>query len=294
MKLFDLHCDTLYEMYFQNKDFTKSDLDISLDKAKCFEEYRQVLAIYSDNKLNEKECYEQFLKIYGNYKNRIPSDFTHILAIEGGKALNGKIENLDLFYSMGVRILTLVWGDVCSLGGAHDTDEGLSDFGFEVVDRCFKCGIIPDVSHASDKMFWQVYECAKSNNKSFIASHSNSRAVFSHSRNVSDEMFSAIVECGGLVGINLEPTHTADADDIINTIRHIKHFLSLGGEKTVCLGCDFDGRTRKRKDIPDISYLPELYSEMIKNGISQAVADDIFYNNANKYFEYVIQKDEMK
>ena len=287
MKLFDLHCDTLYEMYFQNQFFTDNSLDISLKKAECFDAYSQVLVVYSDNKLSEEECYIQFFEIYKIYKERVPKDFPHILAIEGGKALNGSIDNLRKFYDMGVRILTLVWGGVCSLGGAHDTQAGLSEFGFEVLDTCFELGIIPDVSHASDKMFWEVYETAKQKKKPFIASHSNSRAVFNHSRNLSDEMFCAISEIGGLVGINLEPTHTSDTDDILNTVSHIKHFISLGGEKTICLGCDFDGRTRKREDIPDISYLPKLYYALTENDVSVNEVDDIFYNNANNFFKLI-------
>ena len=294
MKLFDLHCDTLYEMYFQGQGFFDNSLDISQKKAKCFKEYRQVLAIYSDNKLSEEDCFKQFFEIYNTYKKEIPEDFLHILAIEGGKALNSDIKNLDLFYSLGVRILTLVWGGECSLGGAHDTDIGLTDFGRRVVYRCFELGIIPDVSHASDRMFMQVCEIAKEKSKPFIASHSNSRKVFPHSRNLSDEMFSMIRDCKGLVGINLEPTHSGKTDAIENTVKHIIHFLDLNGEKTVCLGCDFDGRTRKRADLPDISYLPLLYDTLIENKIPKKTVDDIFYNNAYNFFKFQFQKDVKK
>ena len=85
-----------------------------------------------------------------------------------------RIENLKKLYDMGVRFLTLVWAGECSLGGAHDTDIGLTDFGYEVLNGCFELGIVPDVSHASDVMFWQVYEEAKRRGKPFVATHSNS------------------------------------------------------------------------------------------------------------------------
>ncbi len=281
MKLFDLHCDTLYEMYKRDCRFDTNTLNISLDKAACFESYAQVLAVWSENTLSEEECFEQFLRVYDIYKERIPKDFRHILAVEGGKALGGRIDNLKLMYDMGVRFLTLVWAGECSLGGAHDTDVGLTDFGYEVLDTCFELGIIPDVSHASDKMFWQVYEEAKKRGKPFVATHSNSRTVHNHRRNLTDEMFCAIKEAQGVVGISLEPTHTCDGEPTVkDRVKHILHYISLGGKDTVCLGCDLDGVTRNTADIPDISYLPKLYEALKAEGVD---ADKIFYNNANNF-----------
>lgn len=282
MKLFDLHCDTLYEMYKRDQGFDKNRLNISLEKASCFEEYRQVLAVWSQNELSEEECFEQLLRIYEVYKASIPEDFPHVLAVEGGKALGGRIENLKRLYTMGVRFLTLVWAGECSLGGAHGTDIGLTDFGYEVLYGCFELGIIPDVSHASDKMFWQVYGEAKKRGKPFVATHSNSRSVHSHPRNLTDEMFCAIKECQGVVGISLEPTHTAEGEPSVKDIcRHILHYISLGGEDCVCLGCDLDGVTRNIKDIPDISHLPKLYEALKAEGVD---ADKIFYDNANNFY----------
>ncbi len=288
MRLFDLHCDTLYEMYKQDQNFEHNSLNISLEKAKCFSEYKQILAVWSENTLCEEDCFKQFLSIYGMYKERIPKDFCHILAVEGGKALGSRIENLRLMYDMGVRFLTLVWGGVCSLGGAHDTDTGLTDFGYEVLKGCFELGIIPDVSHASDRMFWQVYEDAKKQEKPFVATHSNSRTVHNHQRNLTDEMFCAIKESHGVVGISLEPTHTCKGEPTVKDIcKHILHYISLGGEDTVCLGCDLDGVTRNIKDIPDISRLPKLYEALKAEGVD---ADKIFYNNANNFYIRNIEK----
>lgn len=282
MRLFDLHCDTLYEMYKRDEGFHQNALNISLDKAKYFNEYRQVLAVWSENRLNEEECFKQFLVIYKIYKERIPADFPHVLAVEGGKALGGKIENLGLLYDMGVRFLTLVWAGECSIGGAHDTDIGLTDFGYEVLRGCFELGIIPDLSHASDRMFWQVYEEAKKHGKTFVATHSNSRNIHNHRRNLTDEMFCAIKECQGVVGVSLEPTHTCDTEPAVKDIcKHILHYISLGGEDIVCLGCDLDGVTRNMKEISDISHLPKLYEALKAEGVD---ADKIFYNNANNFY----------
>ncbi len=292
MKLFDLHCDTLYEMYKRGEGFADNDLNISLKKACVYDEYFQVLAVWSQNDLSEEECYRQFLRIYDVYKERVPKDFSHCLAIEGGKALGGKIENLHKAYDMGVRFLTLVWAGESSIGGGHDTDIGLTAFGYEVLEGCFELGIVPDVSHASDRMFWQVSDEAGRRNKPFVATHSNSRAVHDHRRNLTDEMFLAVRDSGGVVGVSLEPTHTSvknepTAEDIC---RHILHYLELGGGDTVCLGCDLDGVTRNIKDIPDISYLYKIADGLSALGVSEIQINKIFYDNANNFYIRNVKK----
>ncbi|MBE6573305.1 MAG: hypothetical protein E7652_02810 [Ruminococcaceae bacterium] len=285
MRLFDLHCDTLYEMYIRDCGFEDNDLNISLRKADKFEKYAQVLAIWSQNDLSEEERFEQFLRIYNIYKERIPDTFPHVLAVEGAGMLAGRIENLELIYNLGVRFLTLVWAGECSVGGAHDTDKGFSKFGFKVLQKCFDLGIIPDVSHASDKMFWQVREEAMKRGKPFVATHSNSRSVYNHSRNLSDDMFVAVRDCGGVVGVSLEPTHTCTEDEPTeeDVCRHILHYIELGGENTVCLGCDLDGVTRNTKAIPDISYLPKIADRLRSLGVAEDIIENIFFNNANNF-----------
>lgn len=285
MKLFDLHCDTLYEMYKRDCGFDTNELNISLDKAAEYEEYAQILAIWSQNDISEQDRFEQFLEIYKVYKERIPEGFRHILAVEGGGALAGNTDNLELFYSLGVRFLTLVWGGECSLGGAHNTDIGFTDFGFKVLKKCFELGIIPDVSHASDRMFWQVAQEAAERERPFVATHSNSRSVFHHSRNLSDEMFLAVKRSGGIVGVSLEPTHISDKYEPTeeDVCRHILHYLELGGEDTVCLGCDLDGVTRNIEAIPDIASLCKLADHLLKQGVSEKQTEKIFYDNANNF-----------
>lgn len=285
MRIFDLHCDTLYEMYKRECDIDSESLNISLGKIAKYEKYAQVMAIWSQNDLSEAERFEQFLNIYKYYKEKNSVTFPHILAVEGGGALAGSVKNLELFYSFGVRFLTLVWGGECSLGGAHDTDKGFTDFGYEVLGACFELGIVPDVSHASDKMFWQVCEVAQKRGKPFVATHSNSREVYHHSRNLTDEMFLSVMKSGGVVGISLEPTHTSDKYEPAEEdyCCHILHYLELGGEDTVCLGCDFDGVTRNVRSVPDVSYLYKLCECLERQGVTPLQREKIFYENANNF-----------
>jgi Zn-dependent dipeptidase, microsomal dipeptidase homolog len=283
MKLFDLHCDTLWETYHNNQN-----PHISFDKIKIYDVYTQIFAIYSDNKLSDEEAYQEFHEIINYYKsfiNTFPQNFKYYLAVEGANILAGDITRLDVLYEFGIRFLTLVWAGVSCIGGAHRTDIGLTEFGKLTVNRCFELGVVPDLSHSSEHLFWDTVNIADEYNKPVIATHSNSRAICKHSRTITDEMFNAIKNRNGLVGINLYSRHLSDTDicNIDTVISHIEHFMSLGGENTVCMGCDFDGANEFPEGISDISDLHKIYDRLLSLNYSAELADNIFYNNAKNF-----------
>lgn len=110
------------------------------------------------------------------------------LGIEGGKLLCGDISRLDVLYAAGARFFTLVWKDDCDIGGAHNTENGLTDFGRKALERLSALGMAVDLSHASDRMTEEATEICKSGKIPAIASHSSARAVTSHRRNLTDEL----------------------------------------------------------------------------------------------------------
>ena len=300
MKYFDLHCDTLTCIPYENRRraaLTEGDgtpvsllsnpFMVSLDRA-SFEKYAQVLAIYSSHNRSDDECFDDFFRVMDSFERELdtlPPFFEYILAVEGGKLLGNDIKRLDTLYEKGVRILTLVWGGECCIGGAHDTNVGLSPFGERVLYRLFELGMIPDLSHASDKMFYSVCDFAKREGRKFIASHSNSREIRAVSRNLTDEMFSILVESGGICGINLWPYFLSDGDATADDIaKHIKRFLSLGGEDALAIGADFDGIDRTPLDVAGIWDIPYLKNALIERGIPKSVTDKIFYDNAKGFF----------
>ena len=283
MKLFDLHCDTLWEAYRKNKN-----LHITYDKVKNYDVYTQIFAVYSDNKLSDDEAYKEFHEIIGFHKsfiNTFPQNFKYYLAVEGANILAGDITRLDVLYEKGIRFLTLVWAGISCIGGAHGTDTGLTEFGKLTLRRCFELGIVPDLSHSSEHLFWDTVNIADEYNKPVIATHSNSRAICKHSRTITDEMFTAIKNRNGLVGINLFHRHLSDTDtcNIDTVTAHIEHFLSLGGENTVCIGSDFDGMNEMPDGISDISDMYKIYDRLLSLNYSAELADNIFYNNAKNF-----------
>lgn len=309
MNYFDLHCDTAFDMYYRKCGLAENSLALSLKGFERYEKKAQVFAIWSDNKKSPEENYADFFNIFENLKEEIEENYEKavfctesatlsdgdtrlkiIPAVEGSALLGNDISRLEILREYGVRILTLTWGGMCETGGAHDTEEGLTDFGFKLVEECEKLGIIVDVSHLSEKGFYDVANVAV---KPFIASHSNSAALCVHSRNLSDTQLRTIVTKGGIVGVNLVKSHLSkafadnpeiDGETACETvIKHIVHFMEKGSANSVCLGCDLDG-SAPLTGLEKVENIYKIGEKMSNQGASDAMVNDIFYNNAYNFF----------
>lgn len=308
MNLFDLHCDTALTLWEKSLPIGSADCHISLDRAARYGRYAQIMAVWTDKRIDDTTAYHQFHRVADNLLREQDSERHRaalcrtageisqaleagksalILAVEDARLLGGEIDRLAVLAARGVRFLTLTWGGSSCIGGAHDTDEGLTDFGRAVVEKCFALGIIPDISHGSDAVMNETIAMAKAAGKPIIATHSNSRAVRDHRRNLTDAQFCAIRDLGGIVGISLCPPHLAakgepcSADTVV---RHIEHYLSLGGEKTVCLGCDLDG-TDLPADFGGIEDIEKIAAAMANRGHSDATIEQVFFTNAMRFVE---------
>ena len=303
MRVIDLHCDSLYKAVTQKIGLDSNSLDVKLDLKKN-DKRLQCYAIWLPDNLSGNEAEKMFLyaamllkseckrcnieliqngeDIVGCFKNQYSALFT----VENGSALNGKIENVKLFADMGVKMITLTWNGKNQIGDGAEVKapKGITEFGKSAVAEMEKDNIIVDVSHASEKLFYDVAEIAK---RPFVASHSNSKAVTDHNRNLTDEQFKIIANNGGIVGINFHKAFLADDPEKANKfdmLKHIDRFLSLGGENTVCLGSDFDGCDLPN-DINDSRFFDELYEIMLKGNYKESLINKIFYDNALKFFE---------
>lgn len=297
----DLHCDTAYELYKQKAALLKNNLHISLDKADCFNNYTQIMAFWSDCALSDEDAYKAFFKMRENLLSEINTNAdkaalcfdyrdiknaltqkkaAFILSVEDARILGGDLSRLEILYSCGIRFLTLQWKGKSCIGGGYDTDLPLSAFGQEVVKGCFELGIIPDISHACEKTADDILDIAEKYGKAVIATHSDSFKVCPHPRNLSDLTFRKISECGGLIGISLCPAHLSPDEkaDGESVAKHIEHWLSIGGENSICFGCDFDGIDAAPADIQNISHIAGLYNFLEEKGFP---AKNIFSENAD-------------
>lgn len=301
--LIDLHCDTGSVALDKNEGFYKNSLQIDLEKMKDYN-YTQFFAAFIAPEYKEtamarameiiKKTKSEILKSSGrmalckNYKDYCQNEgkIRAFLSLEGGEPI-GSEEALLRLYDEGVRLVALSWNyknQICA--GVLEEDEtlGVTEFGKEIIALMNKLGIIIDVSHLNDKSFWDVLELSK---KPVIASHSNSRTICPNKRNLTDEQFLAIKRSGGIVGINFYPyflteEKNASVEDII---RHIEHFLALGGEDFLGIGADFDGVSCLPRNICGAEDVSKLFDEMLKYGYKEEIIKKISCTNMERFLK---------
>lgn len=204
-----------------------------------------------------------------------------IFAVEGGAVLCGDLSRIEMLAKDNVKILTLCWNGENELGYGQNEDKGLKLLGKQAVLELEKNNIIIDVSHLSDRGFYDVLEIAT---KPFIATHSNSRTVCNVGRNLTDDQLLSIKAVGGIVGINFFKAFLSDKDaGLYDIIKHIDYMLSLGLENNISIGTDFDGADIC-SGINRVCDVTALYDLIIRSGINENVADKIFYLNAFNFF----------
>ena len=311
MKLCDMHCDTLTELFGHGYSLSDSPLHISLEKAASYANYIQLAAVWTDCALSNDEGYRRFFDVIKYFENdpsvlsgkvrlvrtkdaflaaEAGGAFPFILGVEGARILNSDISRLDMLEAAGVRLMTLLWSGEDCIGGAYDTNSPLTDFGRTVVHELARRRIATDISHSCPKTASEALDIAIPNGGPVCASHSNSYTVTPHPRNLSDELFIRIRDAGGVVGISLCPHHLKTDGNacIFDAVRHILHYLSLRGEDTVCLGCDYDGIETTPAGLENVGLLPCLKDALSAEGVDDGTIQNIFYKNARRFLEAIL------
>lgn len=305
MRYFDLHCDTMTECAGKDVHITNNDLQVDLNRADVLERYVQCYAVWMPDELRGPEAFRRFSRVAERFSmeishsegklsqcrfsgdlDRLPGKHAGILTVENATALGGNIENVAEFARLGVKLCSLTWNGENELGGGVHAPKGtgITPFGKRVVAELERNHIIIDVSHASPELFYDVLSLAKG---PVVATHSNAKSVCGHARNLSDEQFRAILDCGGLVGMNFykgflhDDPSQANLEDVL---RHAEHFLALGGEDILALGADWDGGAPEDFVAAGIEAIPELYEMFLKHNYSESLVDKIFYQNAAGFF----------
>jgi membrane dipeptidase len=131
-----------------------------------------------------------------------------LMGLEGGYAIDEKLENVQRYYDLGVRYMSPAWSVSTSWAGSSGDDigasRGLNDFGQSVVREMNRLGMMIDVSHVSDKTFWDI---VNTSTKPVVATHSACRAIANVPRNLTDDMIRALAHTGGVVNVIFYPEH---------------------------------------------------------------------------------------
>ena len=284
-----MHCDSVTKAYDLNKNLYTNQCQVNLKRLLEFNNIIQVFAIWLDEKYLDKpfDNATRFIKYYSAQIKKYKKYTRHkkfFLGLEGGEPLENNIHNLEIFYNLGVRFLTLTWNNENNLAGGTYSHVGLKKFGYEILELVNnRFNIIIDISHASKRTFWDVYRYSK---KALIASHSNSKAICDHPRNLDDDQILAIKQKNGLIGLNLyskfiKKHGQASLKDLV---RHLDHLLNLIGDKNICFGCDFDGASIFIKGVNTISEIKKPYN-LFKKLYGPVITSRIFYNNVKRFLK---------
>lgn len=203
------------------------------------------------------------------WQNKFKGVKSVVKGIENGYAVGLDIDNVDRFRSRGVAYMTLCHNgdnDICDSHKGNHEHNGLSEFGRRVVERMNRVGMMVDLSHASEKSFWDTLECSS---KPIICSHSSSRALCDHTRNLTDEQMRALAASGGVAQVCLysgflKKGGNATVDDAVH---HIMHMIDVMGVEHVGIGSDFDGGGGL-PGLEDASWFISLTERLMAQGLS--------------------------
>ena len=214
-----------------------------------------------------------------------------LLSMEGAEPLMGDISVLRVYYRLGMRMLSFAWNYRTPFAdglGAKRSESKLPDLGVQALEEMNKLGIIFDVSHLADSVFWDAADVIKG---PFIASHSNARALCGHARNCTDDMIKAIADHGGVLGMNYAPAFVKEGGQgatVEHLVDHIDHIVELVGPDHVGLGSDFDGIGPPPEGIETVDKTPNITRVLVQRGYSDEDILKILGGNHLRVFKKVI------
>ena len=302
---FDAHCDTV-GMALRDKDsLRRNSSHIDLQRGQALGNYAQVFALFGDvDSVKHVDLWTYCRMLYERFQRQMQENadlvqhcrsgaeidkaiengkVAALLSIESADLLECRIDRIETVADWGVRLMNLTWNQPNMISGtnARENDRGLSAEGKEFVRELERNGIYADVSHLSDAGFWDLIRVAK---RPVVASHSNARALCPHPRNLTDDMFRAIRDSGGIVGINFYRNFLHGNKDIDALIEHIEHFWALDGEKTLCFGGDMDGCDTIVAGIEGVQDVHKIYEALQQRGYSETLLQDLLWNNLRRIF----------
>ena len=329
MKVWDMHCDTLAELRYAQqagkpKSFLHNDLMMDLERMKQGDYLLQCMACFVHLEPEREKspllaCLEE-IDIFYRLLEQYPDDLMQVrtaadiqtlltsgkrgmmLTVEEGGACLDSLGALRDLYRLGVRMMTLTWNHENELASPNvvpgngpiwpcmpNTETGLKEKGFEFLAEMERLHMIVDVSHLSDKGFWDIVEHST---RPFAASHSNCRALAPHCRNLTDEMIRALAEKGGIAGLNYCASFV-DADSahpklcrstVERLAKHAAHFKQVGGIEVISLGSDFDG-IGGQHELETAADMPLLAEALRREGFTEDEVEAIYWRNAYRFFK---------
>ncbi len=341
-RIFDAHCDSILRVVDAGVDLSRRLADGHVDVPRLLEggvgcqvfacfgtraEHGDGIVAYADRLMDRVAELEALPEVViprtadelAGLAER-PDRVGILLAVEGGEALDGRVERLDEFRERGVRYVTLAWNDNELTGSSFGDGGGLTPLGAEVLRGMEERRILVDVSHMSDAAFADVERIAT---RPFIASHSSCRGLCDISRNLTDDQVRVIAERGGVIGVMFAPgvldddfrqaefrraaplyeeakAHPERIKEILGRMQevmadeprpgldaivdHLEHLVEVGGIGCAALGSDLDGVAYLPAGLDDCTALPDLVARMSARGFDGDQIERICWGNWLRVF----------
>ncbi|GAA4701402.1 dipeptidase [Brevibacillus fulvus] len=311
-KVFDAHCDALLKLWEDRTlRFARGDerLQVSLPEMKRGNVHIQVFDVWVPTEHKGARAYRSAMEMIKIFHQQVAvppvtaiysrGDLEQcvlkekkgaILFIEGGHPLGHDLGNLHELYRMGVRGIGLTWNIRNQLadGCLQPSPRGLTLFGRQVVREMNRLGMMVDVSHLAEPGFWEVLELSST---PVIASHSNTRKLCDHPRNLTDQQIRALIEKDSVMGLTFvdmfvtSEKRTVWIDDLL---RHLDHVCALGGLDHVAFGSDFDGTVERFGDLSSAGEYQRLVNALLKH-FKEDEVKKIMFENWLRVFQNVLQ-----
>ena len=240
--------------------------------------FQRELAVIRDEMQKNNDLIRQAFSVKEIRENQRSGLMSGILTLEGTAGIGYDASRLEELYKIGFRVVSLGWNEKNPLTGSHVTGGGLTEQGREFVREAQRLGYLVDVSHISDEGFWDIMKITQA---PIIATHSDSRSVWGESRNLTDDMFRAIVDTDGVAGFNMCPEFIGDDPSLDTACDHILYFLELDpAGRHIALGGDLDGIDNMPQGFYGVQSFPAFAERLISRGVGEETIYNIFWNNA--------------
>ncbi len=311
----------VFASWVWSQKYKGQELEVGLTKV---EAVRRLCDEYSDDlflALSGAQVTEAFGPPGAGAIGRTPAKIAVIASLEAADPLQGDVDNLDLFFAAGVRLITLAWADNAFLGSTYGPGSRLTRLGADLVEACEDRRVLVDVSHTSDQAFADICQAAT---RPFVASHGNCRSLCPSPRNLTDEMIREIGKRGGVMGIALAPgflsrdfyererplseaffsgilAGTESFEDagrrcsaasallppppLKVIVDHVLHAIKVGGEDAVGLGGDLDGIDVLPAGFGGAGDYPLIAELLRKAGLKDTQLEKICYRNFARVFK---------
>jgi membrane dipeptidase len=316
-KVADLHCDTIWRVRGGTDLAIRSrtgHIDIprlreggvALQVFAAFVRPRQPAETYYDEALTTIRLIRKMTEDYGadlelvtnadqvaraNRRGKIGV----LISLEGMHPVDGDTRRIRTLHGLGVRIISITWNNSNAFAAsAYDETHGmpqgirhgLTTLGERAVREMERLGILIDVSHLGERAFWRLIEMAQ---RPVIASHSLSRSVYNHFRNMTDAQVLALAETGGVIGVNFCSAFLAErrrgtVDDVAE---HVERLVEIGGIGCAALGSDFDGISRSPRGLDHMGMMQNLAAALDRRGFSERQIAKVMMGNFMRVFRTV-------